>query len=230
VVLSIDSTITGDKLTQVKEAAARTNGAVRIEAHNGTLTTDIIGGEAVWSVSSWCSLGFNVQTSADDYYFLTAGHCIKDTGEWYGDSGRTDVIGTVVGKSFPGDDYGLVRYEPGKEGYGHVKVDNSWRDLTASAEAYVGQDVMRTGATTGTHSGTVTALNATANYAAGPVYGLIVTDMCAEGGDSGGPVYADNFALALHSGSSHTGACENDIYSYHQPVVEALAAYDAWVY
>ncbi|NYT93451.1 S1 family peptidase, partial [Salinispora sp. H7-4] len=217
------------KLTQVKAAAARTNGAVRIEAHTGTLSTDVIGGEKVWNQKYRCSLGFNVKDD-NDYYFLTAGHCITGTENWYADSSRTDLMGAAIHKSWPGDDYGIVRYEEGKHGYGHVKVDGSWRDITARGYAWVGQDVTRTGSTTGTHSGTVLAVDGTANYPEGPVYDLIVTDICSASGDSGGAVFADNFALGIHSGGQGGGCPNDNARGYHQPVVEALDAYDAWVY
>lgn len=230
VVLSIDSTITGDKLTQVQKAAARTNGAVRIEARAGALSTDVIGGEGIWNHRYRCSLGFNVKTSPNSYYFLTAGHCITGTENWYGNSSRTELIGPALHKSFPGDDYGIVYSQNGKQDYGHVKVGNSWRDITASGDAYVGQDVTRTGSTTGTQSGTVVAINATANYAVGPVYGLVVTTICSAGGDSGGPIFAGNTALAIHSGSQGGGCPNDNARGFHQPVGEALAAYGVYAY
>ena len=73
------------------------------------------------------------------------------------------------------------------------------------------------------HSGTVTQLNATVNYAEGSVSGLIRTTVCAEGGDSGGPLYAGGTAYGLTSGGS--GNCSRGGVTYFQPVTEALNAY-----
>ena len=56
--------------------------------------------------------------------------------------------------------------------------------------------VDRRGSTTGVRSGTVTGLDATVNYGGGDVVdGLIKTDVCAEPGDSGGPLYPAATAL-----------------------------------
>lgn len=61
----------------------------------------------------------------------------------------------------------------------------------------------RRGSTTGVHTGTVTALNVTVHYqSGGTVRGLIQTNVCAEPGDSGGPLYDGTAALGLTSGGS----------------------------
>ena len=86
----------------------------------------------------------------------------------------------------------------------------------------------RSGSTTGVHSGTVTALNATVNYAEGTVTGLIRTNVCAEGGDSGGSLFAGTKALGLTSGGS--GNCTTGGTTFFQPVTEALSAYGVSVY
>ena len=100
--------------------------------------------------------------------------------------------------------------------------------ITSAANPTVGQSVTRRGSTTGTHSGTVTGLNATVHYAEGTVKGMIRTNVCAEGGDSGGPLYAGNTALGLTSGGS--GNCQSGGITFFQPVVEALNKYDVSVY
>ena len=95
--------------------------------------------------------------------------------------------------------------------------------ITSAANAFVGEAVSRRGSTTGIHTGTVQALNATVNYAEGTVTGMIQTNVCAEGGDSGGALYAGAVALGLTSGGS--GNCSSGGTTYFQPVTEALAAY-----
>ncbi|MFR9776248.1 S1 family peptidase [Micromonospora sp. MS34] len=228
VVVSVDSTVTGAKLEQVKAAAARTGGTVRIEAEAGVLTTRISGGQAIYSSGYRCSLGFNVR-SGSTYYFLTAGHCTNLGSYWYSNSSQTSVLGTRAGTSFPGNDYGIVRYTSSVSHPGNVYLYNgSYQDITTAGNAYVGQSVKRSGSTTGVHSGSVLATNATVNYAEGSVYGLIRTNVCAEGGDSGGSLFAGSTALGLTSGGS--GNCSYGGTTYFQPVTEPLSVYGVSVY
>ena len=102
------------------------------------------------------------------------------------------------------------------------------QDITGAGNAYVGQAVKRSGSTTGVHSGSVSATNATVNYAEGSVYGLIKTNVCAEGGDSGGSLFAGSTALGMTSGGS--GNCTTGGTTYFQPVTEALSVYGVSVY
>ncbi|MEU1846600.1 S1 family peptidase [Micromonospora sediminicola] len=228
VVVSVDSTVTGAKLERVKAAAARTGGAVRIEAEAGTLTTRISGGQAIYASGGRCSLGFNVR-SGSTYYFLTAGHCTNIGSTWYSNSSRTTVLGTRAGTSFPGNDYGIVRHSNSANAAGNVSLYNgSFQDITSAGNAYVGQSVRRSGSTTGLRSGSVTALNATVNYAEGSVSGLIRTTVCAEPGDSGGSLFAGSTALGLTSGGS--GNCSSGGTTYFQPVTEPLSVYGVSVF
>ncbi|WP_431934044.1 S1 family peptidase [Micromonospora sp. RP3T] len=228
VVVSVDSTVTGAKLERVKAAAARTGGAVRIEAEAGTLSTRISGGQAIYTGGYRCSLGFNVR-SGSTYYFLTAGHCTNLGSTWYSNSGQTSVLGTRTGTSFPGNDYGIVRHSNSANAAGNVYLYNgSYQDITTAGNAYVGQSVRRSGSTTGLRSGSVSATNATVNYAEGSVSGLIRTNVCAEGGDSGGSLFAGSTALGLTSGGS--GNCSSGGTTYFQPVTEALSRYGVSVF
>ena len=98
--------------------------------------------------------------------------------------------------------------------------------LRRAAEARVGQQVQRMGSTTGLRSGRVTGLNATVNYPEGAVTGLIQTTVCAEGGDSGGSMFARNGdAIGLTSGGS--GDCRRGGVTFFQPVTRALQAVGA---
>ncbi|MCZ7438396.1 S1 family peptidase [Micromonospora sp. WMMC241] len=228
VVVSVDSTVTGAKLERVKAAAARTGGAVRIEAEAGTLTTRISGGQAIYTGGYRCSLGFNVR-SGSTYYFLTAGHCTNLGSTWYSNSSQTSVLGTRAGTSFPGNDYGIVRHSNSANAAGNVYLYNgSYQDITSAGNAYVGQSVRRSGSTTGLRSGSVSATNATVNYAEGSVSGLIRTNVCAEGGDSGGSLFSGTTALGLTSGGS--GNCSSGGTTYFQPVTEPLSVYGVSVF
>ncbi|MBI0383642.1 trypsin-like serine protease, partial [Streptomyces albiflaviniger] len=84
------------------------------------------------------------------------------------------------------------------------------------------QEVFRSGSTTGLRSGKVTGLNATVNYPEGTVTGLVQTTVCAEPGDSGGPLFAQGVALGVTSGGS--GDCDRGGVTFFQPVTKALTA------
>lgn len=228
VVVSVDSTVTGAKLERVKAAAARTGGTVRIEAEPGVLTTRISGGQAIYTGGYRCSLGFNVRSSSGVYYFLTAGHCTNLGSTWYSNSSQTSVLGSRAGTSFPGNDYGIVRYSIASQPGNVYLYNGSYQDITTAGNAYVGQSVRRSGSTTGLRSGSVSATGATVNYAEGSVYGLIRTNVCAEGGDSGGSLFAGSTALGLTSGGS--GNCSSGGTTYFQPVTEPLSVYGVSVY
>ena len=92
----------------------------------------------------------------------------------------------------------------------------------------MGEGVARSGSTTHVHSGTVTGINATVVYSQGSVSGLIKTNVCAEGGDSGGPLFTGNVALGLTSGGS--GNCTVGGETFFQPVTEPLSVYGASIY
>ena len=81
----------------------------------------------------------------------------------------------------------------------------------------------RSGSTTGVSSGSVTALNATVNYAEGSVSGLIRTNVCAEPRRQRRLAVRRHRALGLTSGGS--GNCSSGGTTYFQPVTEALSAY-----
>ncbi len=230
VVVSLDQTVTGAKLARVTAVVSRFGGAVRLERVAGTLTPKIAGGDPVYGGGSSCTLGFNVRNSSNVYYFLTAGHCTNLATTWYANSPNTTVLGTRTGTSFPGNDYGIVQYT--NTAIAHPGVVNlcngSSQDITSVGTAYVGEPVKYVSCRTGLRSGTVTALNATVNYAQGSVYGLIKTNVCAEGGDSGGPLFDGAKALGLLSGGS--GNCSVGGTTYFQPITEALSVYGVSVY
>jgi streptogrisin D len=229
VVVDVDSTIAGEKLARVKAVAARYDGAIRIQQVPGTLSTLISGGEAIYAGGGGrCSLGFNVR-SGSAYYFLTAGHCTNIASNWYANSAQTSLLGTRAGSTFPGRDYGIVRYSGTTVQPGDVYLYNgTYRDITSAANATVGQTAQRSGSTTGVRSGSVTGLNATVNYAEGTVTGLIRTNICAQPGDSGGPLFSGSVALGLTSGGS--GNCTIGGVTYFQPVTAALSAYGVSIY
>ncbi|MEU9046354.1 MULTISPECIES: S1 family peptidase [unclassified Kitasatospora] len=220
VVVTVDGTVPPAAIARIKQAAGPDAATLRIQHSPGTFRPLLAAGSAIYGGQYRCSLGFNV-VSGSTYYFLTAGHCGNVASTWYTNSGHTTLIGATVNSSFPGNDYALVRYD-------NSAVSHTG-GFTSAPNAYVGEAVKRTGSTSGTHGGTVTGLNATVRYSdGGTVRGMIQTNVCAEPGDSGGPLYDATKALGITSGGS--GDCSTGGTTFFQPVNEALAAYGVNVY
>jgi streptogrisin D len=229
VVLSVyDGAGRNARLDALLATAARHGAAVRVERLAGTLGPYLRGGDAIYTSGARCSLGFNVRSGSGAYYFLTAGHCTNIGYTWTLANGT--VVGTRAGTSFPGNDYGIVRYTNTSISHpGSVNLYNgSTQDITHAANAFVGESVCRSGSTTGVHCGSVNATNATVNYAQGTVTGLIRTNVCAEPGDSGGSLFDGTAAVGLTSGGS--GNCSSGGTTFFQPVTEPLGVYGVAVY
>jgi streptogrisin B len=222
VVATADSSVSSAEIAMLRRAAGSNGGAVRIQRTAGVFTPLLSAGDAIYGGRYRCSLGFNV-VSGSTYSLLTAGHCgslVK--GNWYTNAGHTTLIGPTVAFSFPGNDYAIVRYD---------NLSLTHPGGFTVADAFVGESVTRDGSTTGIHSGTVTALNVSVRYVGHPggtVSGLIQTNVCAEPGDSGGPLYDGTKALGLTSGGS--GDCTSGGTTFFQPVREAANAYGVTIY
>jgi streptogrisin B len=219
VVVTADGSVSAADVASIKRQAGSAAGAIRIERATGAFRPLVSAGDAIYGTRYRCSLGFNV-VSGSTYYFLTAGHCGKSEKTWYTGPNRSALIGPTIGYSFPDNDYSLVRY------------DNTALTHPGGftvADAVVGETVTRKGSTTGVHSGRVTALNVTVRYqGGGTVRGMIQTTVCAEPGDSGGPLYDGTKALGLTSGGS--GDCTTGGTTFFQPVREAVNAYGVSIY
>ncbi|WP_345943743.1 S1 family peptidase [Streptomyces sp. SID3212] len=222
VVVTVDSRVDAAAVTKLRRAVKVPAGALEITRTPGRFTPLIAGGEAITGGGVRCSLGFNVQSATGVKYGLTAGHCTNTVSAW--------SIGTRAGSSFPGNDYGLIRHSDPAAADGRVYLHNgTYQDITGAGSAVVGQPVCYSGATSGVHCGTVSALNATVNYGSGGVVsGLGRTNICAEPGDSGGSVFQGSTAIGLISGGS--GNCSSGGVTFYQPVLEPLAAYGLSVF
>ncbi len=215
VVVTADRTVSKADLAKLERAGA----AVDVRRTNGTFTKFLAAGDGIYGSRYRCSLGFNVQKGGV-FYFLTAGHCGKVEKTWWTSANHSTLIGATQGYSFPGNDYALVRYD---------NTSLSHPGGYTIGDAFVGEKVTRDGDTTGVHSGTVTALNVTVRYqGGGTVRGMIQTNVCAEGGDSGGPLYDGTKAIGLTSGGS--GDCRSGGITFFQPVREAAQAYGVSLY
>jgi streptogrisin B len=227
VLVTVDGSVRGARLAKVRAAVLGYGGSARLEFASGTFTNfAVIGGDAIYGSRYRCSLGFNVR-SGSTYYFLTAGHCGKPEPRWWTSANHSTLLGDTVNASFPGNDYALVRYAAGYAVDADGRAGNV--NISNAVNATVGMDVTRDGSTTGIHSGEVTALNVTVRYQGGGVVRqMIQTDVCAEPGDSGGPLYSGTSAVGLTSGGS--GNCRTGGTTFFQPVMEALQTYGVAVY
>ena len=222
-VITVDRTVTGAKLDKVTKLVKDLGSKAALKHTKGEFKPFIAGGDAIQDPASGrCSLGFNVVKDGEPY-FITAGHCTEAISTWSDSDGN--VIGENAGSSFPGNDYGLVKYTAEVDHPSAVDLYNgSTQEITQAGDATVGERVTRSGSTTQVHDGTVTGLDATVNYGNGDIVeGLIQTDVCAEPGDSGGSLFDGTTALGMTSGGS--GDCTYGGETFFQPVPEALEAF-----
>lgn len=220
VVVTADRTVSKTALAKLAKVVEGLGATTELQRSKGEFKPFVAGGDAITGSGGRCSLGFNVVKGGQPY-FLTAGHCTEAISTWSDSSGT--VIGENEQSSFPGNDYGLVKYTADVDHPSEVDLyDGSAQEITGAAEATVGMNVSRSGSTTQVHDGTVTGLNATVNYQEGTVTGLIQTDVCAEPGDSGGSLFSGSSAIGLTSGGS--GNCTSGGTTFFQPVTEALSA------
>jgi streptogrisin D len=236
VVISADQSVKGAQLTKLQSVVAKLGTAARIQPVNGTLNTldgpVMLDGTAIYSGSFRCSLGFNVfPIGGGEHYFITAGHCTHDGSAWYADQGLTSLLGSNSGSSGvfgTGGDYGIVHYEGvGIHAYGTVAGTRQF--VAGWGFPVVGESVQRSGSTSGVHGGAITAINSTVTYDDGTtVNGLIQTTVCAEPGDSGGPLYIQSTGLGITSGGS--GNCSIGGTTYFQPIAPIMEnfAFQMW--
>jgi streptogrisin C len=180
---------------------------------------DVIGAEPYFvnlgGGQARCSIGFAVEGG-----FVTAGHCGAEGTQTTDREGLDQ--GVVVASVFPGNaDMGVVQTNADVRLQPFVNdFDGNALPVGGSTESPVGAAVCRSGSTTGTFCGTILAKNQTVNYPEGTVTGLTRTDVCAEGGDSGGPWLSGDQAQGVTSGGS--GDCTSGGETFFQPITEIL--------
>ncbi|MEU4396362.1 S1 family peptidase [Kribbella sp. NPDC023855] len=184
-----------------------------------TFAAGTVGGDPYYTGNVRCSIGFSVHGG-----YVTAGHCSGAGARTRGWDGSAQ--GVFRGSSFPGNDYAWVQID---SGWWTVPVVLGWgqtsdRLVRGSWEAPVGTSVCRSGSTTHWHCGTILAKNETVNYGNGQLfYGATKTNVCAEGGDSGGSFITGDQAQGVTSGG--WGNCSSGGETWFQPVNEILGAY-----
>jgi streptogrisin D len=226
-VVTADSTVTGDRwdtLMTTVQTMGDQGKPVRVERSPGQFRLFAEGGDAIFAGGGRCSLGFNVTLDNGSPGFITAGHCGVSARQWSLSQGGR-AVATVQQSTFPGaGDFSLLTYNnPATQAPSAVDVGGGRIvQIRQAGDAQAGQQVLRMGSTTGLHDGQVTRLNAAVNYPEGRVTGLIQTTVCAEPGDSGGPLFTQNgTAVGLTSGGS--GDCRRGGVTFFQPVTTALA-------
>ncbi|MDT0310402.1 S1 family peptidase [Streptomyces sp. DSM 44917] len=218
----VDSTVTGRALEEVRDAVAGLGGTATLERSAGTYQPYLAGGDAIHSGGARCSLGFNVTLADGGAGFLTAGHCGEAGSQWSETAGGPPVA-SLTRSEFPGSDWALAQYTADVPHPSAVSLyDGTTQEITGAAEATVGQQVTRSGSTTGVHPGEVTAVDVSVTYPQGTVDGVIETTVCAEPGDSGGALFSGPSAIGLTSGGS--GDCTVGGTTFFFPVTDALAA------
>ncbi|MFC0113183.1 S1 family peptidase [Kibdelosporangium aridum] len=185
--ITADSTVNSDQWASLLTARSD---KVQVQRAPGQFRLFAEGGDAIFAGQGRCSLGFNVTMSNGAPGILTAGHCTAAGNQWSLTQGGRPVA-TVQESVFPGNgDFALLSYNNANTNApSAVDTGNGTVQIQRAANPRVNQNVLRMGSTTGLNDGRVTGLNATVNYPEGRVTGLIQTTVCAEGGDSGGPLF-----------------------------------------
>lgn len=183
-----------------------------------TTAAGTVGGDPFYTGNVRCSIGFSVHGG-----FVTAGHCGQPGASVSGWDGS--YIGNFQGSTFPGNDFAWVNVG---SGWWTTPVVLGWGTISdqlvrGSNEAPVGASICRSGSTTHWHCGTVQGKNITVNYAQGAVFSMTQTDVCVEGGDSGGSYISGDQAQGVTSGGS--GNCTTGGQSFYQPVNPILSHY-----
>ena len=220
VVVTADTTVSAADFAALKRSAGADASAIRFERTPGVLRPLVSAGDAIYGSRYRCSLGFNV-VKGSTYYFLTAGHCGKSEKNWYTSSSRTHPHRPDDGLQLPRQRLraGALRQPlavaPRRVLRRRRVRRREGRPVTA-----------RRPASTPGRSPRSTRRSAT--RAAARSSGLIQTNVCAEPGDSGGPLYDGTQALGLTSGGS--GDCSTGGTTFFQPVREAVNVYGVTVY
>ncbi|UJV38996.1 serine protease [Streptomyces sp. AMCC400023] len=222
VVVRADSTVSKKDWAGLTDLAEEIGGSVRMERTEGAYTMRLNGAQPIFGTGGRCSIGFNV-TDGENDFMLTAGHCGPEGSVWFSDDQGRQEIGRTTETNFPGADYSLVQYlqdAPSNKTNVVSVGDGRGVRITSVGDAAVGQRVFRSGSTSGFRNGEVTGLDATVNYPEGTVSGLIETTVCAEPGDSGGPLFSEGVALGVTSGGN--GDCQEGGTTFFQPLSDAL--------
>lgn len=193
VVVSISDTTPKAGAKRLLAAAKDFGNKVRVEHTTGHLDTYVLDGDAIQNSQARCSAGFNVMRGGE-LMVLTAGHCTELGGTW------SPMGGSVVESNSPGGDEGLIS-NPSGEGPSQINTGQSIDSIGAPT---VGEQVTKSGSTTGVTDGTISGVDETVNFDVGVIYNLFETDVHSDHGDSGGPAYDGSAGLGTLTGGDST--------------------------
>jgi Trypsin/Alpha-lytic protease prodomain len=207
------------------------------------------GGVEIWNDNTGftCTSGFAMTGNANGNTFVaTAGHCFpSNLGTWWAQTsnGFEAALGAWENSYFGSGnaDAGLIRVKDTswwvKEwGWrGHVviwgspgtpeTIQNPSNPINGSQSSYVGEYVCHSGRTTGSSCGTVQQLNVKVSYGGTSLNHMTkVNGACGNEGDSGGPVYAGNYAVGIWSGGE-AGTCGNHYYTEVREIESVYAVH-----
>ena len=179
-----------------------------------------VAGGDVLTGSGRCTLAFNVSGRG-----ILTGNCGPVGTPWYA---GTVLVGAVSWVAADGT-AGLIGItNPAVTQLAGLRSGGQLVPITAAARATVGRAVQKVSPVSGVHSGTVTAVNLTVNYAQGAVYGLDRTTLCPSAGEGGAPIFAGSTALSISTGGS--GSCGAGGTTYGRPVVPLLQSLGRSIY
>ncbi|WP_159043403.1 S1 family peptidase [Streptomyces sp. NBRC 110028] len=205
---------------RLETVAAAHPDAIRIDRLSGKLVpdvTDLRGGNGISSDGWQCSAGFNTKNSAGTIYTLTAGHCVPGTGNTWYISHNGTKIGTQTAYNFGYGTGGWCDSASRACDWASIKADGpdinplgtvrywggTYKQIDRSRFAMENESLDRIGVNSQDTSGNVTKTSVTVTYNEGTqLYGMVESNLCGLGGDSGGAVLNGSTALGLHSGSS----------------------------
>ncbi len=163
-VVTADNRVDDASLERLQETAGYYGDAVRVERFNGRFTPLLTGGDAIYGGGYRCSLGFNVH-SGSTYYFLTAGHCGEVASTWYSDSSqhrRRSAPPSATPSPATTTRWSATPTVPTRTRARSATRPSPRRPTPTSASRSPAA-----AAPPASHSGTVTALNASVNYGDG---------------------------------------------------------------
>jgi streptogrisin C len=200
--------------------------------HGGVRITKPLGG----GVIRLCSASYVADHYSGLKYMITAGHCQPSGGgtvPWSAIHSTTNTPYTIgpidVSVYGANGDYARVKVEPGSfwdqspfpARVAFWGINNDY-PTNAQGWSYAGIYGCRTGGTTSAQCGTVTQSGLTKTNTDGVlVNGLFEVNVCASGGDSGGPFMANYYAIGILSSSTASCPTPNTL-TYYSEVMNAI--------
>lgn len=196
---------------------------------NITTATTLKAGQGIPSdiTPNFCSVGYRVKVNGKEGY-ITAGHCVKGlnsiiyTGKAtkYQFSGKVDAAFIEVNSSYTVSN--SLRY--------YLAPVFSISTSSSSPKLTVGTKVAKSGVTTNYTYGKVVNNNYSSNVEGAYLTNMILTDVKADSGDSGGPVYipGNNGGTVLGIVSGRNKSSVNSMFFTQESNIYASFKYTRW--